>query len=59
MIGGALVGTFLGVLLAYCLVGPLASKLLRQFPLSLLDGVLLLRQQPIIRDLGEVVQAVA
>jgi chemotaxis protein MotA len=28
MIGGALVGTFLGVLLAYCLVGPLASKLL-------------------------------
>ena len=27
MIGGALVGTFLGVLLAYCLVGPLASKL--------------------------------
>ena len=29
MIGGALVGTFLGVLLAYCLVGPLASKLLQ------------------------------
>ena len=28
MIGGALVGTFMGVLLAYCLVGPLASKLL-------------------------------
>ena len=28
MIGGALVGTFLGVLLAYCLVGPIASKLL-------------------------------
>jgi chemotaxis protein MotA len=28
MIGGALVGTFLGVLLAYCLVGPLAQKLL-------------------------------
>jgi chemotaxis protein MotA len=28
MIGGALVGTFLGVLLAYCLVGPLSSKLL-------------------------------
>ncbi|MFC4169529.1 flagellar motor stator protein MotA [Teichococcus aestuarii] len=27
MIGGALVGTFLGVLLAYGLVGPLASKL--------------------------------
>jgi chemotaxis protein MotA len=27
MIGGALVGTFLGVLLAYCFVGPLASKL--------------------------------
>ncbi|RJF85729.1 flagellar motor stator protein MotA [Sphingomonas cavernae] len=27
MIGGALVGTFLGVLLAYCLVGPIASKL--------------------------------
>lgn len=26
MIGGALVGTFLGVFLAYCLVGPLASK---------------------------------
>ncbi|MFV0623233.1 flagellar motor stator protein MotA [Sphingomonas sp. ac-8] len=29
MIGGALVGTFLGVLLAYCLVGPLAQKLLQ------------------------------
>ena len=28
MIGGALVGTFLGVLLSYCFVGPLASKLL-------------------------------
>jgi len=28
MIGGALVGTFLGVLLAYCFVGPIASKLL-------------------------------
>lgn len=28
MIGGALVGTFLGVLLAYCLIGPLAAKLL-------------------------------
>ena len=27
MIGGALVGTFLGVLLSYCIVGPLASKL--------------------------------
>jgi chemotaxis protein MotA len=27
MIGGALVGTFLGVLLSYCLVGPIASKL--------------------------------
>jgi chemotaxis protein MotA len=27
MIGGALVGTFLGVLLAYCVVGPLASRL--------------------------------
>ncbi len=27
MIGGALVGTFLGVMLAYCLVGPLAAKL--------------------------------
>lgn len=26
MIGGALVGTFLGVFLSYCLVGPLASK---------------------------------
>jgi chemotaxis protein MotA len=26
MIGGALVGTFLGVFLAYCLVGPLAMK---------------------------------
>jgi chemotaxis protein MotA len=26
MIGGALVGTFLGVFLAYCIVGPLASK---------------------------------
>jgi chemotaxis protein MotA len=29
MIGGALVGTFLGVLLAYCFVGPLAAKLLQ------------------------------
>ena len=28
MIGGALVGTFLGVLLSYCVVGPIASKLL-------------------------------
>jgi chemotaxis protein MotA len=28
MIGGALVGTFLGVLLSYCVVGPLATKLL-------------------------------
>lgn len=28
MIGGALVGTFLGVLLSYCVVGPLAAKLL-------------------------------
>lgn len=28
MIGGALVGTFMGVMLAYCLVGPLATKLL-------------------------------
>ncbi len=27
MIGGALVGTFLGVLLAYCIVGPLAARL--------------------------------
>ncbi|MDR3535124.1 MAG: flagellar motor stator protein MotA [Acetobacteraceae bacterium] len=27
MIGGALVGTFLGVLLAYCLVGPMADRL--------------------------------
>jgi chemotaxis protein MotA len=27
MIGGALVGTFLGVFLAYCLVGPIASKM--------------------------------
>jgi chemotaxis protein MotA len=27
MIGGALVGTFLGVLLSYCMVGPLAQKL--------------------------------
>jgi chemotaxis protein MotA len=27
MIGGALVGTFLGVLLSYCIVGPLAAKL--------------------------------
>lgn len=26
MIGGALVGTFMGVFLAYCLVGPLANK---------------------------------
>jgi chemotaxis protein MotA len=29
MIGGALVGTFLGVLLSYCFVGPLAAKLLQ------------------------------
>lgn len=29
MIGGALVGTFLGVLLSYCLVGPIAAKLLQ------------------------------
>jgi chemotaxis protein MotA len=29
MIGGALVGTFLGVLLSYCFVGPLANKLLQ------------------------------
>jgi chemotaxis protein MotA len=28
MIGGALVGTFLGVLLSYCVVGPIAAKLL-------------------------------
>lgn len=28
MIGGALVGTFMGVLLSYCLVAPLAGKLL-------------------------------
>ena len=27
MIGGALVGTFLGVFLAYCLVGPLSAKI--------------------------------
>jgi chemotaxis protein MotA len=27
MIGGALVGTFLGVMLAYCLMGPMASRL--------------------------------
>lgn len=27
MIGGALVGTFLGVFLAYCFIGPIASKL--------------------------------
>ena len=27
MIGGALVGTFLGVFLAYCLIGPIASRL--------------------------------
>ena len=27
MIGGALVGTFLGVMLAYCLMGPLATRL--------------------------------
>jgi len=27
MIGGALVGTFLGVLLAYCVVGPIAERL--------------------------------
>lgn len=29
MIGGALVGTFLGVFLSYCLVGPLASKIMQ------------------------------
>lgn len=28
MIGGALVGTFMGVFLSYCIVGPLASKIL-------------------------------
>lgn len=28
MIGGALVGTFLGVFLAYCIVGPISSKLM-------------------------------
>src|SRR4051812_23988664 len=28
MIGGALVGSFLGVLLSYCVVGPLAAKLM-------------------------------
>jgi len=28
MIGGALVGTFLGVFVAYCMVGPLASKIM-------------------------------
>lgn len=27
MIGGALVGTFLGVLLSYCIVGPIAERL--------------------------------
>lgn len=31
MIGGALVGTFLGVFLAYCIVGPLSSKLTQVF----------------------------
>ena len=31
MIGGALVGTFLGVFLAYCFVGPTASKLLQVY----------------------------
>lgn len=29
MIGGALVGTFLGVLLSYCVIGPLAARLLQ------------------------------
>ena len=29
MIGGALCGTFLGVLLSYCVIGPLAAKLLQ------------------------------
>lgn len=31
MIGGALVGTFLGVFLSYCFVGPTASKLLQVY----------------------------
>lgn len=31
MIGGALVGTFLGVFLSYCVVGPAASKILQSY----------------------------
>jgi len=31
MIGGALVGTFMGVFLSYCIVGPIASKNLAMF----------------------------
>ncbi|QMW24518.1 flagellar motor stator protein MotA [Sandaracinobacteroides saxicola] len=47
MIGGALVGTFLGVLLSYCVVGPLASRLGQVLdddakPLSVARTVLLL-----------------
>jgi chemotaxis protein MotA len=46
MIGGALVGTFLGVLLAYCFVGPLASRLAQVIeedakPYTLVRSVLL------------------
>ena len=50
MIGGALVGTFLGVLLAYCLVGPIASKLLQiveadQKPLTLVKTAVIAHAQ--------------
>jgi chemotaxis protein MotA len=50
MIGGALVGTFLGVLLSYCFVGPVASKLLQiveadQKPLALVKTAIIAHAQ--------------
>ncbi len=50
MIGGALVGTFLGVLLSYCFVGPISSKLLQiveadQKPFSLVKTAIIAHAQ--------------
>jgi chemotaxis protein MotA len=50
MIGGALVGTFLGVLLSYCFVGPIASKLQQiveadQKPLNLVKTAIIAHAQ--------------
>jgi chemotaxis protein MotA len=50
MIGGALVGTFLGVLLSYCFIGPIASKLLQiveadQKPLALVKTAIIAHAQ--------------